>query len=460
VVMFADTLATRLVVDGTLTVEGTADAPVVLRGEADGPNVTWTGIEASQDTASIQIARAIIRNATYGLIVYRAADVHIDRTTVESCTVGLSFWRGTFAFDSLVLQNNTRGLEVEGNKPVSDTSITLTNALLRGNTGHGAATVGTSPLIIVNSTIDGNGSGASAWYGGGSAAGATLVLDVQNTIFTNNLRAIDLDTTAVQDASKVSATIASSTFWNNRRNSEHKTRSELIVVAPTDAPAGTGNTVADPGYLSANDQHLGPGSPCIDSGTAARAPDHDLEGNGRPHGAGFDRGAYEWRPESGAGGGGTGTGGAGGRSGGAGAAGTGAGMGGEGGGQAGQGGHFDSPVGGFSGSGGAAGGAVGAGGLPGVPGSAAGGAGAEANGGAGQPDTGGRTGAAGSTGSPPASGGGSGCSCAVASGPHSGAGATVAALLSSMIMGGRSRRRRGSARHPPGASAFRRFRRL
>lgn len=460
VVMFAATLGARLIVDGKLIVEGTAAAPVVLRGEADGTNVTWPGIEASKDAASIQIAGAVIRNATYGLIVFRAADVHIDRTTVESCTVGLSFWRGTFAFDSLVLQNNTRGLEVEGNKPVPDTSVTLTNALLRGNTSHGATTVGTSPLTIINSTIDGNGSGASAWYGGASAAGATLVLDVQNTIFTNNLRAIDLDSASVPDASKVSATIAGSTFWNNRRNSEHKTMSGTVVVAPTDAPAGEGNMVEDPGYLSASDQHLVAGSPCIDTGKAPRAPDHDLDGHGRPHGAGFDRGAYEWRPGSGAGGeGGTGAGGAGGRSGAAGTAGNGgppasggtsgsgavggagAGVGGRGGEEAGRGGQSQPPPAGGSSGGG---GAVGAGGIPGAAGSAGAGAEAGAIGGAGQP-AGGRTGAAGSTGSPGASSG-SGCSCAVASGHRSSAAATAVSFLGLMIMGWRSRRRRSLPR--------------
>ncbi len=39
--------------------------------------------------------------------------------------------------------------------------------------------------------------------------------------------------------------------------------------------------------------HLKPGSPCIDSGTSDGAPTTDIEGNGRPCGAGVDMGAYE-----------------------------------------------------------------------------------------------------------------------------------------------------------------------
>ena len=42
------------------------------------------------------------------------------------------------------------------------------------------------------------------------------------------------------------------------------------------------------------DYHLQPGSPCIDTGSSEGAPTTDIEGSGRPCGAGVDMGAYEF----------------------------------------------------------------------------------------------------------------------------------------------------------------------
>jgi len=42
------------------------------------------------------------------------------------------------------------------------------------------------------------------------------------------------------------------------------------------------------------DYHLRPGSPCIDAGTSEGVPTFDIEGNGRPCGAGVEIGVYEF----------------------------------------------------------------------------------------------------------------------------------------------------------------------
>jgi|GEM_PF-2576790 len=439
VVMFG---ATSLTVTGKLVVEGSAGAPVVLQGEGDGTGITWSGIVVTDAAATVQIAGAIIRNASYGVVIYFPATVHIDRTTVESCTIGLSVWQGTFAFDALVLRNNSRGIEVEGNKMPPDASVTLTNALLRGNKGHGAQTVGTSPLTIINATIDGNGSGATAWYSGAAVAGPSLALDVQNTIFTNNVRAIDLNTITVDDASRVSATIKNSTFWNNGKNSEHQTKTGYVRVAANEVPAGTGNAVADPRYVGENDLHLGSGSPCVDSGEATRAPNHDLEGNVRPQGVRVDRGAYEGNHDgAGGGGGGGGAGGLGAGGGAAGASGTG---GAAGSGQAsGGGGASGAGVGGQSPPGEAG---RGGGGATNIGGGAAGGAAAGKSGGAGVGGqalgAGGQGGNAGQGGAA-ASPGGRGCDCALGDGDTGTKRGIAGALLLLMIAAARTR-----PRHP------------
>ncbi|HOZ46818.1 MAG TPA: choice-of-anchor Q domain-containing protein [Candidatus Hydrogenedentes bacterium] len=56
---------------------------------------------------------------------------------------------------------------------------------------------------------------------------------------------------------------------------------------------GAGNTDVDPLFRGTFDLRLQPNSPCIDSGTAAGAPEADILGNARPLGSGVDMGAYE-----------------------------------------------------------------------------------------------------------------------------------------------------------------------
>jgi hypothetical protein len=63
---------------------------------------------------------------------------------------------------------------------------------------------------------------------------------------------------------------------------------------------GEGYIDSDPSFvdLSSGDYRLGGGSACIDSGTSTEygLPDHDIEGNPRPQGDGYDMGAYEAPP--------------------------------------------------------------------------------------------------------------------------------------------------------------------
>jgi hypothetical protein len=67
-------------------------------------------------------------------------------------------------------------------------------------------------------------------------------------------------------------------------------------------PAESFGTVhRDPRFVnpSADDYRLQVGSPAIDSGTSIAAPTTDFDGNVRPHGAAFNRGAFsQWRPHA------------------------------------------------------------------------------------------------------------------------------------------------------------------
>jgi hypothetical protein len=301
-------IAPRLTVEGRLTIAGTTAEPVVMQPDAASGITSWGGIYVTSEEP-VAIAGAVIRSAGEGITIH-GAQVNVDRTTLEGCTLGMVVWQGTHTFDSMTFRNNGVGLELQGDH-LAGSPVTVTNALVQGNTMHGLLTQGISPLTVINCTVDGNRSGISAWYV--AQGSAPLTLDVQNTIFSNNRFAIDLD--AGGPPSSLSTTVTQSTFWGNGMNSRFTNApgGTTISIAANDAPAGDGNGVVDPQYVSATDLHLTPSSPCIDSASAARAPDHDLDGNPRPvegdrtadtDGSSFDRGAYELVPGSGNGGGG------------------------------------------------------------------------------------------------------------------------------------------------------------
>jgi hypothetical protein len=356
-----------LTIDGKLTITGTAAAPATLQGETDAS--VWMGISIANEGAVIRITGAVIRNATTGINITRLADVQIGRTTFDSCTTGLSLNKGPFTFDSIIARKNHHGVSSENGG-----SVTLANSLFQGNLNEGLMVMSGSATAI-NCTFDRNYDGVLAIPGGAATAPS---VQIQNAILSNNTHS------AFQDyagpASNTGIRVSRSTFWGNTANA-------LFPASTVDgatAPPGTEVAVADPKFVSATDLRLSAGSPCIDSGAAAGAPDHDLDGNPRPQGTAVDLGAYEFAP---GGGGKGGTGGVGGAGGGGGGGGGNAGRGGGGAGAGGRGGGGASGVGGGAGEGGGAGAAsVGSGGatagqsgaMAGTGGSAAGTGGATA----------------------------------------------------------------------------------
>ena len=408
--------AVTLGVEGTLTISGTAAAPVTLRGSMDGTALEWTGIRgpgSGTTTATIRITGAVIRHAAGGVWLTQRTDARVDRTTFQDCDEGIHVLSGSFAVDSIVLQNNRVGIE---SSPSG--SLTITNSLAQNNKFYGMRGGAGGSLTIINCTIDGNVRGVAGWSGSPSGTVA-----IHNTIFSNNtIVAIEDDS---ESALTAIVTVSQSTFWANPTNMILSRRMPIFRATETVAPPGAGNAVANPLYVGATDLHLQPGSPCIDSGIATAAPDHDLDQNPRPRGAAFDRGAYEFAPAVSGGGG---AGGAAGGSGGAGAAGAGGSGGADAGGAGGTttGGTGGAGIAGAvatagaSGTGGAGGGAAGAGGATGTAGAGggvatAGAGGATATGG--NPATGGNTtGGSGGNGGGGGGGGddGGGCGCAAA----------------------------------------------
>ncbi len=422
-----------LTIDGKLTINGTAAAPATLQGETDAS--VWMGISIANEGAVIRITGAVIRNATTGINITRLADVQIGRTTFDSCTTGLSLNKGPFTFDSIIVRKNHHGISSENGG-----SVTLANALFQGNLNEGLMVMSGSATAL-NCTFDRNYDGVLAIPGGAATAPS---VQIQNAILSNNTHS------AFQDyagpASNTGIRVSRSTFWGNTANA-------LFPASTVDgatAPPGTEVAVADPKFVSATDLRLSAGSPCIDSGAAAGAPDHDLDGNPRPQGAAVDRGAYEFAPGGGGKGGTGGGGGAGGAGGGGVGGGGNAGRGGGDAGAGGRGGGGVSGVSGGAGEGGGAGGAsVGSGGATaGQSGATAGTGGAAAGTGGAAAGSGGATGGSAASGIGGATGGrvpigdaakDGGCHCD-AGGGHAPGTAVLLLVLAIAIATRRSRR--------------------
>jgi MYXO-CTERM domain-containing protein len=291
-------------VEGSLTVSGNPASPVILRAESGGTEVVWSGIILAR-TGRLMIGGAVIRNAQNGVtLVQTQVGGHVlVGTTFENCATGMNVVGGTYAFDSIVFRQNGTGVLVANDNGLPD--LTLTNALVQGN-GVGVMASNGARLTVINGTLDHN---QTAAVDDSSTGNAWITLD--NAIVSNNATALQV--TEIQQAF---VTVSSSTFWANGVTLAHLSDGGTSSVAGPDALStlGYANATADPMYASATDPHLTAGSPCIDSGNAINAPNHDFDGDARPLGAGIDRGAFEFVP-GGAGGAGGAVGGGGGTTG-------------------------------------------------------------------------------------------------------------------------------------------------
>lgn len=133
------------------------------------------------------------------------------------------------------------------------------------------------------------------------------------TVYNNLIHHVDDDGAFIYDHPNAAANpghfinieFVNNTFWDCGRNGlDFNSQYVTGLIADNnivttyldrfDLATEDANTVGgDPGFVGTGDYHLALGSPAIDTGSAAHAPSVDLEGQSRPQGAGFDRGAYE-----------------------------------------------------------------------------------------------------------------------------------------------------------------------
>jgi hypothetical protein len=172
-------------------------------------------------------------------------------------------------------------------------SAKISDCLFSGNTAHsgGALMAFESPAVtLINCLMDHN----TAYNIGGSLDIARSTADIVNCSVADNVGTYG---SGGMWCFESTVNISNSIFWGNQPNGIEAGSlcSPTVVYSDMqDGNAGTGNINDAPNFLAASDYHLAAGSPCIDSGSANNAPDHDLEGLSRPHGAGYDIGAYEY----------------------------------------------------------------------------------------------------------------------------------------------------------------------
>jgi hypothetical protein len=227
-----------------------------------------------------------------------------------------------------------------------DASITIENCIFRnneayghGDDGCGGAIENTGLLEIIDSSFISNDS----WFGGAISnrsnltltncvflgnhaqiagaiiSGSTSSLSATNCTFYNN-GGKDSESALYIWGSNATANIKNSIFWTSHYEYEPSQISSwddtnILRISHTnidgglDGVGGGGVTIIDEGGNIDEDPmfyilepgisyHISGDSPCIDAGTSESAPTHDIDGDPRPYGAGYDMGADEFIPPS------------------------------------------------------------------------------------------------------------------------------------------------------------------
>ena len=178
---------------------------------------------------------------------------------------------------------------------MSNYELNLTNCLVSDNQATanepGAGICCGQSMTVVNCTIVNNRINGDFPYGAGLYTTSDSVSTVTNCIVWGNNSSIgDLE----YDHHQVYPP-------DHRCVVSYSNVQDAVYGGLTGEGDANHNIRQDPRFIDPNaedvwdrDYWLHDDSPCIDSGTAAGAPDHDLEGTARPYGSGFDMGALEW----------------------------------------------------------------------------------------------------------------------------------------------------------------------
>ncbi len=280
---------------------------VTIRNCHTGHNGRWGIFSGFADDLTIENNEAHHSVAEHGIYVSNSGDRPVIRGNV-------------------VHDNNANGIHMNGDLSQGGDGL-ISNALVERNTVYGNGAAGgsginmdgvTDSVVQDNLLYDNHASGISLYRIDG-ATGSTGNLVVNNTI----VEASDARWCVNINNGSTGNTVLNNVLYNYHSfhgvitidassqtsfTSDHNTVMDRFsadggnTVIGLAAWQGLGydahSVVATPAQLFLDpgvDFRLRDPGPAIDAGTATDAPNHDLQGNPRPVGGGFDIGAYEWQ---------------------------------------------------------------------------------------------------------------------------------------------------------------------
>jgi hypothetical protein len=184
----------------------------------------------------------------------------IDGFTITSGNGGISTLLSSVAIlNSKVVHNHTTGAHSGGGMRIDHSSVTITNTLIADNISDHE-----DGALRIVSTV--------------SIPGPASRVNIHNSTIANNRAQVRNGVFCSLSA----CNLVNSIVWGHAGEDLYNAAarySDIEMSYP-----GEGNISTDPGFRdpTSGDYHLSTGSPCVDAGTNAIAPETDFEGDRRP----------------------------------------------------------------------------------------------------------------------------------------------------------------------------------